>query len=312
MQDIHEALKETLEEVQGVRRVKRHLEQLNIRLQKAYDELDDLEQVLEKEFKDVEHLEKLSVKGLFHKILGSKEQQIEKERQEYLQASLKFNEQKKSVEILEYERSLLENKITNLKTLESKLDNLIEQREKLLIQEDPKRGPQILDLIMEIDETTERMKQLKTTFKLGQEALGKLDRMIGYLQQAKNWGRWDMMGRGPAMSYIKHSAIDKARDLSLQTKHILMRYEDELRSVFKDRNFSFNVHIDTFSKFTDIFFDNLISDWIIQQKIQKALSDVVNVRNRVNEVNKSLNGELGKLERQILRLEEKRRQYVIS
>jgi hypothetical protein len=312
MADIHEELKTILEKVQNARRVQRHLEQLNIRLQKAYDELDQLEQVLEKEFKDVEQLDKLSVKGLFHKILGSKEQQIEKERQEYLQASLKFNEHKKSVELLEYERSLLENKITNLKSLEETLEKLIAEREKLLIQEDPDKGPQILDVIMEIDETTESMKQLSGIFELGKEALFNLDKMVQHLEQAKNWGRWDMMGRGPGMSYIKHSSIDKARDISLRAKHILMRYEDELKSVFKHTNFSFNIHIDTFSRFTDIFFDNLISDWIIQQKIQKALSDVVSVRRQVGEINTYLQKEINKLKNKILRLEEKRRQFIIS
>ncbi len=55
-------------------------------------ELVRVDNKLEKEYKDIEKLENLSIKGLFYKILGSKEEQIERERQDYLQIVLKQKE----------------------------------------------------------------------------------------------------------------------------------------------------------------------------------------------------------------------------
>ena len=51
---------------------------------------------MRKEFEDIENLEKLGMKALFYKVLGSQEEQLEKERQEYLQASLKYDQVRKT------------------------------------------------------------------------------------------------------------------------------------------------------------------------------------------------------------------------
>ena len=56
-----------------------------------------LELNMQKEFEDIEALEKLGMKTLFYKVLGSQQEQLEKERQDYLQASLKYDQVRKSL-----------------------------------------------------------------------------------------------------------------------------------------------------------------------------------------------------------------------
>jgi hypothetical protein len=312
MPDIHKELKETFAAHQSLLRIERHLAQVNEQLVEANKNLDVLESSLSKEFRDIEKLERLSLKGLFHQVLGSKEEQIEKERQEYLQVSLKYDEAKKSVELLEYERSLLEGKTNDIKKIEASLNRLIKQREKLLIESNSQAGLQILDLLLIIDTNREFIGNVQQVQKMAAEVVAMLDQMIGHLRHAKNWGQWDMAGRQRGASYIKHSSIDKARDLAYHTKHLLVRFENDLSHIYGRQQFNLHLEFDSFSRFTDIFFDNLISDWIVQQKIQNALSNVLSVRDKITRISQSLTQEIRKAEQKVVAVEEQRKELVIK
>jgi hypothetical protein len=312
MSDIHTQLKDTLELYQQLLRIDRHLEELKVQLNNSYKDLDRLELQLRKEFSDIEQLEKLSVKGLFHQVLGSKEAQIEKERQEYLQVSLKYDEAKKTVELLMYELDLLQGKTKDLPVVEKKLNSLIKRREKLLIESNTLAGKQILDLVLVMDVNREFIENVNQVKKTGEEVSLILDKMIDHLRQAKNWGQWDMAGRKRGAGYLKHNQIDRARDLSYHVKHLLVRFENDLRHIYGQEQFNLSFEFNSFSKFTDIFFDNLISDWIVQQKIQNALSNVLTVRDKVIRIMQSLDAEIGKAENKLTQLEEQRKQLIIQ
>ncbi|HAK42313.1 MAG TPA: hypothetical protein DCM59_05845, partial [Clostridium sp.] len=75
----------------------------NEALQKEVDRKVELEDIFKDEDKDVKKLESLSITSIFYSILGSKEKQLEKERQELLAARLKYEECAKSVLDLEKE-----------------------------------------------------------------------------------------------------------------------------------------------------------------------------------------------------------------
>jgi len=311
MSTIQVRLKTTLRELQQAQKVDRHLSELDTQIESAYSELDKLRLQLEKEFADIEKLEKLSMKALFHKVLGSKEQQLEKERQEYLQASLKYDEAKKSTELLEYEKEILEKKVQNLDALQARLDQLIKQRERDLVDQDTETGRQILELVLKMDNLDELIDQLDDAIKVGKQASDVLNKMIRQLQNAKNWGHWDMSGRKRGASYLKHSAVDRARDLSHHAKHLLMRFQNELKHIYGHHQVDLNLHFNSFSRFTDIFFDNLISDWIIQKKIQNALSNVMTVKDRVTRIMQSLEVDIQQNKDRINDLERQRKDLII-
>ncbi len=312
MSDLHHKLKEAYAAHQKALRVDRHLQQLNDELNEAYLNLDRLRKNLEDEFKDVEVLEKLSIKGLFHSVLGSKEEQLEIERQEYLQASLKYDEARKSVQILEYERDILEKQVQDLSSIESTLKQLMAEREQQLIEAGSEQGRKILDISDQIEMLDTRMTEIKEVMRTGQEALMMLEKMIGYLRKARSWGQWDMAGRNNGMSYLKHSVLDKARDLSYHVKHFLLRFKEDLRDLHGFDGLNFTIHFESFNRFTDIFFDNLISDWIIQKKIQNALTNVQTVKDKVLRINQSLGAEIQQCELDIEALTAERKKLVIN
>ena len=312
MSSVQKSLKETFAQLEQAKKVDRHLQQVNEQLAAAEKNLDQLSAQLQKEFKDIEKLEKLSVKGLFHQVLGSKEEQIEKERQEYLQVSLKYDEAKKSTDLLEYERDLLEKKVSDLPQLQAKLEGLIKIREKNLIASNEVIGRQVLEIIHTMDVQQRFIATVQGVEQTGKEVLMVLEKMIKHLQQAKNWGQWDMSGNSRSASYMKHSAIDKARDLSYTVQHLLARFERDVTQIYGGADLHFNIQLDSFSRFTDIFFDNLISDWIVQRKIQNALNNVLNVRDRIIRILQSLSAEINKTQEKLSDLENQRKQIIIQ
>ena len=108
-----------------------------------------------------------------------------------------------------------------------------------------------------------------------------------------------MGGSGRSSSYMKHKAIDRARQLSHKVKHHLLIFRKELKDVYEDAQINIQVEIRGFDRFSDIFFDNLISDWIIQQKIKNALTNVLHIKSQVTSALKQLKQEIPIVEKEI-------------
>ena len=69
--------------------------------------------------------------------------------------------------------------------------------------------------------------------------------------------------------------------------------------------------LDSFNRFIDVFFDNLITDWIIQQKIYNALNNSLNTRDKVTRMVKLLESEKPKVDKAIADLNETKKEYVL-
>jgi len=282
MTNLQEELKKALKQSNSAEKAEKHLVQLNKRLAAEYERNTELAKRLEKENKDFEKLEKLSLKGLFYTILGSKEKQMEKEKQEYLEASLQFDESRKSIDLMEFEQGVLEEKLAKLTGIGQKVEELQKAREKALIQSGSPQGKRLLAIAKEVDAEEKYIQEIEEALELAEQTKVVLNEMIGYLQRARNWGNWDMAGGKQMTTWIKHSNIDRARSLSHRARHLLLKFEDELRDIYTDVDqMGLTLNMDFFTRFTDFFFDNLISDWIIQQRIRNSLSTVRSVNDRV-------------------------------
>ena len=71
--NIQQKLSKAIQDFQSLELTKQHLVQLEKRLCDAYDQLDELHDILEKEYEDVRILEELTMRKLFQEILGNRE-----------------------------------------------------------------------------------------------------------------------------------------------------------------------------------------------------------------------------------------------
>ncbi len=311
MASIQEQLQKITAEYQTLEKVARHLTSLSKRLDKETKALHKLSKKVDREQAEYERLESLSLKSLFHKVLGNKEEQVEKERQEYLQSFLKYNEAKKSVELMEFEMQTLEKKLARKDQIEAEMERLIKLREKELLKLDPSISTKLQVILHKQDKLKRMHIEVREALQAGDQVLHSINTMIGFLNQARNWGHWDMSGRSHMPSYMKKSSIDKAVAVSHQVKHQLHTFSNELQDVY-GKSFNFPFHIESFSGFMDIFFDNLISDWIIQKKIKNSLASIVSVRDKVIRLVSSLKAEMPAIEKEIEQLEQNHKEIIIN
>ena len=73
-----------------------------------------------------------------------------------------------------------------------------------------------------------------------------------------------------------------------------------------------NMTIEDFGRFTDVFFDNLITDYLIQQKISKSLVNVNGTRQRLDYIMLSVDSERGVIREKLEKLEEERKRVVVG
>ncbi len=312
MSKLHQELKEALMQLKQVQKVRAHFTQMKQQLKQELEDLALLEKQLKKEQRDVEKLEQTSLRSMFRKVLGDREQQLEKERQEYLAVSLKFNELSKSVDLLTYELEVLEKKLTNEEQLSRKVEVLMKKREEELMKMDPVIGRKLLGIHRDIDKKHIALKDVDEAIAMGTKAFQILQQMIVDLRKARNWGQYDMMSDRGVASFVKHRTIDNARNLATEARHYLMRFREELQDVYQDVQLTIHIDLGNFSRFTDIFFDNLISDWVVQQKIKKALNQVKQVTDEVAYALEMLQAEKPKIEVDLEKLEQLREETILK
>jgi len=304
-------IQEKLKEIIQAQHVKTHLGELNNQLAKERQTLGTLKNEVDQKLIDWETMQSKSIKSIFYKVLGSKEEQIEKERQEYLQVSLKYNEAIKSVELLEFEAGLLNKKLVNVKKMKSELEVLKKKREKEIIQVDPVLRKQLQELNQEVDQNYALGREVQEAREAGQAALRLLQEMVNQLGNAKKWGQWDMVNKGYYHKSQKYGAIDTAVKLSYSVKQKLHLFSVELSDIGKS-GVKFNFDMGQFSNFGRVFFDNLISDWVVQQKIVNTLSNISSVRDKVILILQSVEGELNLINNKMIELQNSKDQILTS
>lgn len=260
-------------------------------------EWQSMDKQLDKELRDIKELEKLGIKSLFHKVLGSKEEQLEKERQEYLALSLKYKELNKSIEISEYEITVLEKKLVSKDRIVKELNQLKKTREAEILRTNAPQKNELLVIIQKEEKAIRMQEEIRQATLAGQSSLNSLKTVLTHLANAQKWGQWDMYNDSSYYDHLKHGAIDKAVDEAYRTKHQLAIFRDELADVGFTQSFQLNV--EAFSKFTDIFFDNLISDWIVQKKIKNVISSVSATHDKVMNLLQTLDQDYSKLNKNL-------------
>ncbi len=238
-----------------------------------------LKKILAAEQSDVDALEGLSITSLFHAILGSKEQKLEKERQELLAAKLKYDQAADTVRDLNADVKRLKAERLLLDNAECEYERVLVEKEEHLAGNQSATTRMLAELAHQIADLTADQKELNEAAAAGTSALKAVQEIEGTLASAANWGTFDMFGGGMLATMAKHSKIDAAKNQARIAQRKLLQFEEELADA--DQRLQVSLQIDGFSKFADYFFDGLISDWIVQSKIQKAKAECSQTISRV-------------------------------
>lgn len=256
-------------------------------LQKEQSDLETKESMLKtqlaKETREYEKISKTGISALFYKVLGSLEEQVEKERQDALAAQIKYEQCIRELDDVRYEIGKLEAERRQLADSQAQYDALHYEKTKLLLQENGPTAQRIIDLGEQVAACNNNVREIREAISAGNEVLQSLGEATKSLGSAEGWGMWDMFGGGGLITdMVKHSHIDDASAAAQRTQSLLRRFRTELADVRISSDVQ--IEIGGFAKFADFFFDGLIADWFMQSKINASQESVRKVDGQVRHV----------------------------
>ena len=250
-----------------------------------------------------DELRKKETQKLVLSLIGKKEEKLDKEKEEYLQAKLRYEECLYDIEELQNELKSAINELKNYLAVNEKYNNLVKEKERLFIQEGGARGKEYKEILDKISDLKLDIKEVKEAIHAGSRAGSALEDMKRNLDKAKGWGMWDILGGGLISDLAKHSAIDEANTIAHNSQHLLRAFEKELSDVneFTD----IKVNLSSFASFADFFFDGIFADWFVQSKINDSLDNVVRTIDKIDSITSNLKQNKSDLESQLRNLENK-------
>ena len=309
----HQQLQASIQKLERINKIEIHIGQLRARLKSEEAALQLMEKTLVKEQRDVEILEKEGLTTMFRKFLGDREEKLEKEREEYLRASLRFNELYKSVELIRFELDLLEKKQEKREATEQKIQELMQSREQEILSFNSDQANELKAIHGQSDKLSKYSIEVEEAYAAGGEALKFVSNTERFLLSAREMSKSHFRyGRPPGSARDKFNAIDNARKMAYQSRHALIQFGHELKDVYADYELQFDMTLADFGKFANVFFDNLITDYFVQQKVTQSLVNVTATRQHVESILNTLNVERGAIADKEKALEEERVRIIVS
>ena len=250
------------------------------------------EEILFKENKDVEDLEKLTFKSIIALILGNKEEKLEKEKYEAVQASIEYQR-------IVNDYNIKSEEVKRLRERLEKEDNIVEELEQLQIKANI-NNKEIIELRNKITQKQVRTKEINEAIQAGENAIASLDSVYTFLDKADSWSTVDMFGGDLVGAILKLDNFEKAQSHLSIAKNNIYKFEQVLNDVYIEV-----VNIPSFDMgdfVIDFMFGNIFTDIMIQSKINDAIAnvkrttktiesiidDLYNEKNDINNENKQL------------------------
>ena len=127
------------------------------------------------------------------------------------------------------------------------------------------------------------------------------------LGKAGSWSAADVwLDGGVIASYIKHDRLDGAADHMVQAHHALLRLRSELADVAMGDGGALSLGVSPTLRQFDIWFDNIISDWMVRNRIRMTEEAVRNTMNRLATIRRELQDRDVALTRELGQIEGRR------
>ena len=270
-------------------KIKTHLQHLHVIIAQKEEDLEELTTILDEEQADLDALKGKNLYSIFQYLLGNKEQQLEKAKQEYLAAYVKYNSLISNLEDLREERSILEKSYSSLHAIDEEFAGLMKQKMALLNQGN--KLPAGYDKLMEkIANYQSKIRELQQTIKKGVSAKKYLHKVMLGLQQIEHWGDVPPL-EIPTRIDKKVERINKDIYVS---NNFLQKYEDELSDISDLFQLDYQREVNQLEYFLDQFIDCLITDWIVKHKIHNAFHLVVNIMDKITRIGEMMDYEIDK------------------
>ncbi len=249
--------------------------------------ISQLHRQLESEKKDVIKLERVTLTNLLATLAGTKNEKLSKEKQELIVAQHKLAEAEKTKREIDDAMIEIRNKLFTLKSTDHDYQQLLLQKEAMIKESSSPSSVKLLELSDQEGELNNHLTELKEAIDAGNLVKSALNEAIHSLGKAGGWGTVDLLGGGFISDMIKHQHIDDAERNVHRAQTRMRQFQKELLDVQQQAHIEIN--ISGMLKFADFFFDGLIADFLVKEKINKATYDIEYQYKQVTDIIAKLN-----------------------
>lgn len=286
-------------------RIQRRLDVVESQLKEAKLVRDQLHTQLTKEQKDVVKLGKFSFMNKINEWTGKWDERMEKEIAEAAEAEILYNEAEKNVKDLEAEVGRLRDEISNpdYRYIDEEWADFLKEKETWIRQNDSVVHGTLLKIADERVTLRSMLREIDEARDAGNKASRSLEKALDKLGSAEGMSIWDtFLGGGMIVSAMKYSEIDSSDDYVHRAQRALRHFETELMDVENVATTSFTINKNDIYTFTDIFFDNIFSDWTVHSRISEAKNKLNTVLQEVRRVLDQLSRKYDEVDGQLSRL----------
>lgn len=261
MNTIFKELQSLYEEILSKEKIELHLKNLDRVLIEKEAALSKTQALVDKEAQDIAKLEGRNLPALFMFFLGDKERQLEKERQEHLQAFLQHQSAENAIKELKEEKNTLLKSYSSKFRVEEQFDNLLKKQQRKLKSAYPDIFDQLIFFEEKIANHQAKTKEIKQAIREGRKTIQVLEIVLSQLIKITDWGR---------KAKISRPAKDKLQSTVNRAETTLLKFEKELYDITDHYGLDYIQQIEDIKDFIGRFYDNLITDWIIKNRIENS------------------------------------------
>lgn len=261
-----------IKELKGIELAKSYYKDILFTLKELHQEKSEYEELLGESLKKVQQSESINYKSLFNKLVGRHTKILEIQKQEYLRITLEFNEINKSINVLNYEKELIEDKIDRELELQTNLKTKLRNIHVVIKDENLNNFKKVYKAI---EDQLRLLKEIEEAIRVSQEAIILIESAEEYLTLG---GRKEQLV-GLSIEMIlddKDFDIIKLQELISKIKFKLQEFETEMGDLFGHlslKTIETNKYSENFGK---MFREIVLLDW---QKNNSLLNSIEFLKN---------------------------------
>lgn len=256
------------------------------------DRLDELETRLvelraqhAEEQGDVERLEGLSLTRVLAALRGNRDDALARERAEVAAVEYRVAEVEARLAAVRQEHEANQARLKRLASAPTTYAAVLDERERYLGESGDPRGARLLDLADERGRLAGEAREISEAQRAAGAAAEALAWVEDRLRSASDWSTYDtFFGGGVIASAIKHSRLDEVARAASSADRCLAVLRTELSDVPGMASIVPLVAVGGFTRFADVWFDNIFTDLSVRDQIKLAQRNVTRSVQLVDEV----------------------------
>jgi hypothetical protein len=273
LRDVRAAVAKRKRLIARLEYTRRHQAQLHARVSR-------LTARVERERYDVDVMAGATLSGLMEELFGDLPARQEKERREWIAAQIKLDQAHTELEASRADALAIERRIATDKNPGDEYARLLKEKDQWLANHEATPKTHAIHQSEQTGLLMDVARELDEALWAGQLAGAALTGVLHALSKAQAVGRLDMVGL--ASSWGKFSHLDDAHRHASAANRALSRFQMELADVQVRHQADLSMAINGISTFADFFIDDLVSDWVVQCRIDRSHSSASIARTRVN------------------------------